>query len=75
MTVSYHFSFGMQAVLKLFRQEESLTEKRCAYLCECHLECPHMCSCDDEREFMTCSVNTGLRVEQTDSHRVWFGSV
>ena len=64
---------GMQAVLKLFRQEEHLSEKRCAYLCECSLQYPHMCFRDDEGEFMTCSVNTGLRVEQTDSHRVWFG--
>ena len=63
---------GMQAVLKLFRQEESLTEERCTYLCDCDLEYPHMFSCDDEGEFMTCSENTGLRVEQTDSHRVWF---
>ena len=78
MTVSYHFSFGMmQAVLKLFRQEEErLTEKCCAYFCECHLQYPHMCSCDDEGEFMTCSENTGLRVEQTDSYRVpWFGCI
>ena len=64
---------GMQSVLKLFRQEECLTEKRCAFLCECDLEYPHMCCCDDKGKFMTCSENTGLRVKQTDSHRVWFG--
>ena len=64
---------GMQSVLKLFRQEECLTEKCCAFLCECDLEYPHMCSRDDKGKFMTCSENTGLRVKQTDSHRVWFG--
>ena len=64
---------GMKTVLKLFRQEECLTEKRCAFLCECPLEYSHMCCCDDKGKFMTCSENTGLRVEQTDSHRVWFG--
>ena len=62
----------MQAVLKLFKQEECLTEKRCAYLCECHLGFPHMCCCDDKGKFMTCSENAGLRVKQTDCHRVWF---
>ena len=67
---------GIQATLKSFNQQEYLKAEKLAYLCEipdCQLDHPHVCYFDDEREFMTCSMNTRLRVKQSKAHQIWFG--
>ena len=67
---------GIQAILKSFNQQEYLKAEKLAYLCEipkCQLDHSHVCYSDDEREFLTCSKNTKLRVKQSKAHQIWFG--